>query len=429
MRSPADVLLSPSVVKMLLVFVTVLFAVFVGQMLFRFVRPWIARWLVRRKAVGKFTLFSLPSPPSAVSNRRALERRNAVERLAIQSENRLSRFLVSYEFLEAPPQFPDLSARQFTLESPEAIGQAVRLEWQLGSDEFLLADRVVDAVVRLRRTSRPTFAEGSFVFDTDVEGYPSIKLLHETDQLAAGRFPWSVLIETRFPQWYFERLSPIADWLGIGVRFAPASRAVLQGKCQIGSGMEGVVGGSLRGTSGEFGMTCAHVLSPECGSVVCTYSPTDLGNHPDAALINASSPCFGTRNPSRQCIAATEAEVRDTRIRKQLVIKGRSSRKKGYITCPVFELESEGGTTFRFPHLQIVPLTIPILGRFSAIFERAFSYEGDSGTWVFNEETGRWLGMIVAGDPDQRLSYAVEATPLLEYFRIRLGGVDLSPFD
>ena len=411
-----------------LIFVTIVLAVLLGQILFQFVRPWIARWMVRKKAIDQFRLFSLPSPLTATSVRRAQDRRGALDNIARNSDNPLSRFLMGYEFLEAPPEFERARANEFPLNSPDAIGQAVRLQWQLESDEFLLADRVVDAVVSLRRNSKPSFTGESFIFDTESEGYPSIKLLPEPELIESPFFPWFVQIETKFPQWYVSQLRPIADWLGIGVRFAPPSRVVLQGKCKVGSGMKGVVGGGLRGAIGDFGMTCAHVLSPECQSVVSTCSPANLGNCPDAALIRAGTPCFKTPDAGQLCTAATAAEVRDTRLKKQLVTKGRSSRKTGYITCPVMEVES-GGTTFRFPHLQIAPLTVPLLGRFSAIFERAFSYEGDSGTWVFNQQTGRWLGMIVAGDEDQRLSYAAEATPLLDYFRITLGSTNLAPFD
>lgn len=385
----------------------------------------------RHRTVRWSKLLSLPSPPKELSIRRAQERREAIQELSRRSENVPSRFLVGYEFLETPPEFPRLGVTEFDRESPDAIAQAVRLRWQLESDELLLADRVVDAVVALRRTGQPAFPsafEEPFFFGYS-EIYPSVKLLHEAKLLETGRFPWSVLIETQFASWYSARLGKFADWFGIGIQFGPPSRVVLQGKCEIGSGMKGVVGGKLRGSrSSDLGMTCAHVLSPECGSVVCTYSPTNTGNQPDAALIADRSPCFSMPDGTRPCTVATEAEVRETRMSKQLVRKGRSSRKKGYISCPVLELDSEG-KTFRFPHIQIVPLTIPLLGRFSALFERAFSYEGDSGTWVFNDETGQWLGMIVAGDPDQRVSYAAEATPLLEYFRLRLGDPSLSPYD
>lgn len=427
-------MVSPTTQRWLIAVLVVSLGVFAGQILFLSIKTWLTRLLERHHAARWSNLFSLQSPPAEVSKRRAQERRAAILELSRRSENPLSRFLVGYEFLESPPDFRDMRVNEFGLESPDAIAQAVRLRWELESDELLLADRVVDAVVALARTGGPPFPfeERSFVFPYPYfERYPSVKLIHEEKVLGTELFPWSVIIETHFPQSYSEGLRPIADWLGIGIRFRPPSRVVLQGKCEIGSGMKGIVGGVLRGSRGTLGMTCAHVLSPECKSVVCTCSPNNAGNQPDAALIGGSSRCprcFAMPDGGHRCDVATEGEMRESRRRKQLVRKGRFSRKRGYISCPVLEFESEG-RTFRFPHIQIVPLTIPLLGRFSALFERAFSYEGDSGTWVFNEKTGQWLGMIVAGDPDQRVSYAAEAAPLLDYFRLRLGDPGLSPYD
>jgi len=402
--------------------------VFFGQILFLFIRNWLAHLLEQRRAVRWSTLFSLHSQPTELSRRRAQERRAAILELSSRSQNPQSRFLVGYEFLEIPPEFRPTRVNQFGLGSPDAIAQAVRLRWQLESDELLLADRVVDAIVAISRTEGPPFIYGEHFFDRYPENYPLVKLIHEDKLLRTEFFPWSVLIETHYPRWYSERLTRIADWLGIAVQFRPPTRVVLQGKCEVGSGMKGVVGGVLRGSRGDLGMTCAHVLSPECKSVVCTYSPSNGTNQPDAALINGGSTCFAIPDRGKPCVAATEGEVRDARIRKQLVYKRHVSRKKGYISCPVLELDAEG-QTFRFPHIQIVPLTIPLFGRFSALFERAFSYEGHSGSWVFNEQTGQWLGMIVAGDADQRLSYVAEAAPLLEYFRLRLGEPGLTPYD
>jgi hypothetical protein len=50
---------------------------------------------------------------------------------------------------------------------------------------------------------------------------------------------------------------------------------------------------------------------------------------------------------------------------------------------------------------------------------RYFSREGDSGSWVIENEMGIWFGMVIAGN-DQGVSYAAEGRPLLDYFEQQL---------
>jgi len=95
------------------------------------------------------------------------------------------------------------------------------------------------------------------------------------------------------------------------------------------------------------------------------------------------------------------------------------TRKKGIVSSRVVGFPIDK-IYYRFPHLQVVPLQIPIFGPFKSVFQRAFSVEGHSGSWVFEEQTGSWLGMIVAGDEDRKLSFVAEAQPLLNYFALCL---------
>ncbi len=400
-----------------------------GQLLFQVVRPWLGRLLSRRQIDRHLTVFALPSPEEAISRIRAQERRKVIQELSRPSETWRSRFLISYEFLEQPPESLKTNINEFSIESADAIAQAVRLDWQIKSDELLLAERVVDAIITLRRTLLTQEDWGDEpLFSGEFETYPTVKLIYEQHLEEFGLFPWTVLIETQFASFYSRRLRNFGDWLGIGIRFGRPSRAHMYGKCKMGSGSKGKVGGILQGSTGSYGMTCAHVLSAECGSVVCTLNPSSGDDQPDAALINTASGCFSTPSHPKLCIAASEADVRKALIDKEPVRKGQSSNKHGYLSCRVHEIPIDG-KSFRFPHVQIVPPTIPLLGRFSSALVSAFSQEGDSGTWVFNDETSHWLGMVVAGDPDRELSYAIEPEPLLEYFRLRLNDPDLKPYE
>jgi hypothetical protein len=68
---------------------------------------------------------------------------------------------------------------------------------------------------------------------------------------------------------------------------------------------------------------------------------------------------------------------------------------------------------FRFPHLEVLPWYGSFLGR---ILNRPFTKHGDSGTWVFDVQSGSWIGMVVAGDDRNAATFIAEAGPLVDYF-------------
>jgi hypothetical protein len=69
---------------------------------------------------------------------------------------------------------------------------------------------------------------------------------------------------------------------------------------------------------------------------------------------------------------------------------------------------------FRFPHLEALPWNSKF-ARMLRIFDRPFSKPGDSGSWVFDVSSNRWLGMVVGGD-DYHTTFIAEASPLIDYF-------------
>jgi hypothetical protein len=115
----------------------------------------------------------------------------------------------------------------------------------------------------------------------------------------------------------------------------------------------------------------------------------------------------------------------------------------GSKTCPGFIHNqvhllppSVNGRAIRFPHLEIKPdVTRYLFGIIKKpFFNRYFSRPGDSGSWVIENGTGVWLGMVVSSDGYDG-TYVVEAAPLLDYFEQQIAGsktakstVKLTPF-
>jgi hypothetical protein len=76
------------------------------------------------------------------------------------------------------------------------------------------------------------------------------------------------------------------------------------------------------------------------------------------------------------------------------------------------------GVFHRFPHLEIFPVLTGIESIRIPLWNRAFSRGGDSGSWVFAENTDKWLGMVVGGDEYFLSTFVAESAPLLDYFRL-----------
>lgn len=367
----------------------------------------------------------LPYTSYEESSRRAEERRaNLRAALAdIGDAGYLRR-----EFLEVPPEAGGVE-RRFLDDTPtEAFGQMARLRWQLGSEELLLIERLVDAIVVFKRQDAALKQEQTKT--ASAEDYPLVKLEPLDEKAEAnGLFPWKAVIETSDPEYFRKRLAPLQGWLGIGVDLAPRREINLTGRCTVGGGLEGVVGGMVEDHE-PFLVTCAHVLSSECGSRVIVGNPyasvpDGIKNEPDAALIEASTPCFTELKGSRKRkFSCADEQIALRSVNSRAKVFKFSPRKKGpagliYNQVAMFPA-SNSGPAYRFPHLEIRPdRTSYLFGILKYPISKYFSREGDSGSWVVEESLGIWFGIVI-GRSDYGSSYVAEGRPLLDFFELQL---------
>lgn len=303
------------------------------------------------------------------------------------------------EILEIPPGLSNDIERRVVEDPFQRLAQRVRLEWQLQSDELLLAERLLDALVVLGKFKGLALPA--------VHIFPS----------PSDEFPWKVVIETDLPEQYEDWLPTLREWLAVRVDVAPAKLIRALGHCIEPLGKQGVAGGIIMIPEAKrwYRVTCAHVVAPDCTSVEYRTTPGDY-NTPDLALFRDASPCFDELLPLAGCEPATEAQLENLSISKSKVTMKRGQKQRaGYIESRVVGFPI-GDRYYRFPHCTIYPLLPRIL--LSVPFGRKpFSQEGDSGSWVFTDPYGTWIGMLVGGSKDYQFSYVAEAGPLLEYCR------------
>ncbi len=127
----------------------------------------------------------------------------------------------------------------------EAVSQTVRFRWQIPHDELLLADRAVDFLVGLSQYKESgKFPFGAEAF-AELRKLPNVRIDRIESLEREGRFPWVIVFETNQPDVLRSIIKPFANWLSIGVDLAPGRSIKYAGGCQVGPGMEGVIGGAF----------------------------------------------------------------------------------------------------------------------------------------------------------------------------------------
>lgn len=371
--------------------------------------PYCQRWRKPSTTVGEDP-FLLPSSVDA-AHFQAMSRRFAIERTFLEAQipvdvplSEHGRML-HYEFLEPLHGAGDGGGlRGFGEDRASEIAQMIRLGWQLQSDHLLLMERVIDYIVAIH---------GNRYEDTLplVRLEPAARFINQ-----ANVFPWVCIIETKDPGRYWRYLSEFRERLGIGVLFAKPGGYQPFGTCQVGAGDEGVVGGLLNCGGGPVAVTCGHVLSEECRSALLRSDPTMAG-HPDAALLRVNQPCFQTPTNGTICRPAASEEI-DSFVTNAARVAGRHPDvhpRNGTIEARVGAVPI-GKHYHRFPHLLINPAASKFEALIGPAVCRPFSVPGDSGSWVFEAKTERWVGMVVGGRPLFYNSFAIEAEPLLQFF-------------
>lgn len=297
----------------------------------------------------------------------------------------------------------------------EFLAQAERLRWQMRSVERLLGDRVMDLIIsRLSTVGLSSNYPGKWKESNHFE-LPVVQLIHDP-RIGPGLFPWKVLVRSNDIRRIEEVLRSEREQLGIGVDVAPALPIVARGRCTLGQGLVGSTGGVIESHGRQLKMTCAHVISSECGSHEFSCSPsgqnTDL---PDLALIRDSN-CFPSR-PLHTCGVA-DAQRMDEICHRGYPLtlhSERRGRRRGVVLSRILGINI-GQNYSRFRHAFILPMNS---GLDSVLhpFDRDFSAEGDSGNWVFDETSGDWVGMITAGVINQPLSVVAEADAIMTFLQ------------
>lgn len=372
---------------------------------------------------------AIQPPPRAIAASRAEERlanlrsfcaeRNFTFPETITSDSPLLR----EEFLESPPGFKEPIRGNFLDSRSARCGQMARLVWQSRSPELTLGERVSDVIVALHRDLSYYRNLDSVPDPHPHPSYPTLRIERLPEGMVRnGIFPWIVVIDTDRADIYREQLFAIKDWLGIGVAFANRLREVsLFEGCEVPGSAEGRVGGRILSSSIDYLVTCSHVISSECPVLTHRTYPARDGNEPDAALISEGGFCFITPSLQRMCRPATFDQTREFTMNKAPVEKShpRSDSRRGFIRNRANGFDMNG-TYHRFPHIEILPRLTP-MGRIAIPFrDRGFSNPGDSGCWVMDVESDCWFGMIVGGDEHFLSTFAVEAEPLMDFFRLLL---------
>jgi hypothetical protein len=97
-------------------------------------------------------------------------------------------------------------------------------------------------------------------------------------------------------------------------------------------------------------------------------------------------------------------------------------RTIGYVdsvvsTCAI------GNRIIRFPHALVLPIFHEYFGLFHLpMFVRGFSQPGDSGSWVFAQDNGSWIGMVIGGSDKPHRCYVALGSALLDYFSLTAFG-------
>lgn len=380
---------------------------------------WIFRYLKKRQLAGHKAFFQQPDIFMSADKSPTIENSPANER-----RKKLSIFLkelawsenLPIEFIEVPPGFKQPKIREFAEDQVAPYWHSAHLKWQLKADRFLLAERVSDAVECIRRTDYPEGLAGPEGNTLPIAS----SILIEPQTGSKGTVPWRVVIETSFGSLLKEKLYPIRNWLGVDVTFHPATVNHLLGKCISGDdGLDGVVAGVVDfHSSGErFGLACQHYLSENCNSLKWPHTLNGQGRGydeaaPDMALLSEQSPCFDINGRTATHIqAASDSELEIMLSQKSMVeMRPKDRGVFGGIDstgCVAFVADN---ISYRGPHILVTPAFTRRWGLVWPLFNRQFSKNTDSGSWITNKDNGLWVGMVVAGkEPPNVGTWAIPA--------------------
>jgi hypothetical protein len=353
-------------------------------------------------------------PPSSLKHARfcAQQRREWLLSQLAEYDNEPPRRVIE----ETPPDMKPIEHPNISDYREECLGQFVRLRWQLNSDVFILLERVTDAVLQIFDTKH-----NELLITVKIE--PLRKFMGTRDL-----FPWRVVVYSNEIERIIEGLTPLADWLGVGVdvEYTTVSELLHLGRCSSGNdGSDGLLGGIMQSAQATYGVTCQHVISSSCASLAIPqnfslkYKPTTT-SIPDAVLLNHHTPCFEAPERNVETVNAATPNQIDYCMLNRIPVRQTHPHSQGKISGVVRATVSAsviGQQIYRFPQIEVTPYLVSYffgLLKFP-LGKKSFSYSGDSGAWIRDSQIGSWIGIVTAGN-NQGLTYASDASCVLDYF-------------
>jgi len=399
--------------------------------------------------------------------RAALHRREQIDRFIGDGLEAARReFLLSID---------ESGASKGEMSRADATAQRARLRLQRNSIPHLLLDQLIDVIIAWEREHCRDKAElrsTSVSLEVDREllaSEPSeFRLFRRSEHWLglgeAARLEWLESHDRPLPFRAVVRTDSgtlrdflahrTRDWNPLGLGIGPALHGFQwQVRCSA-SGECGVFGGAIQATDPRtdevrhiFAMTCAHVVGG-CASVrgdigrplgvAAPASHVPVLHQPDGALVERGTcPCSFAptwlapidRVPGerRMIIPYSHEVAAEKHLNAALALPYGKGRNPGYVASAPWLVET-GSVWHRAPAYEVLPRR-SFLEALARPFDRQFSRDGDSGSWVIHEgQPSEWLGMVIGGIPERRISYAVDAQFLLDFFAEELRSKISKPF-
>ncbi len=204
---------------------------------------------------GKDRRKCLPPSLAASADEAAAERRSFLSRfLDISDPVEFPQF----EIRETPPGTEATSSRR-EFSPSDAVGQMVRVRWQIDRSELLLLERVVDTAISIVLRQ---LEDGDGRASSGLLG--AIRLEPLRRSRARDFFPWTVILETNYPEVFRSDFERLQSWLAIGIDFDRPKEIIRYGLCHSPGGKLGEVGGLLTVQNESFAipaLMCFHIAA------------------------------------------------------------------------------------------------------------------------------------------------------------------------
>ncbi len=298
------------------------------------------------------------------------------------------------------------SSKLFESES-DKIRHIAILKWQLEWPIALMAYRMADLLNIL--------SDNIYDLEKFSEDY-AIYIEPRTN----SEIGWQLVIGSQDNSTLEQLILDYSEWIPMPILLTSFYEMEKYGKCMIGGGLEGCVGGFVRSQFTGYPVTCSHVLSDKCQSVDhrLAFDCPDISLLDKSTLSTSGSQCFDyVDDRNGQHVRSTSTKKIKKMIRDGVLVHKNhpglskvKGRIDGIISTYSF-VNAHQRITCDFPTLLIFPEKQrwfdSLLDRYSS-----FSKDGDSGSWVVDESRQCWVGMLVAGNTHHQMSLAIHSGAL-----------------